>query len=116
MLQERIHRTKFSFVFGAADTRVALPLIMEGGIRHFHLRVPAGITATLTVEDEEGYEVYNSTAQVGGIPGLNVTLQPPNDVVLVAGPCSLVVTLSGAPGEPGTEVIAVPWLFGQKIG
>lgn len=108
----RVRRIPKSFVFDHDDLVKSAAANMEGKIYQIHLRVPDFVnvvTATLTLEDEDGYEVYNSGAKAKGA-NYNLYPDPPQ---LLAGNFTMKVTLSGAhgvigpPATPDATVIAV---------
>jgi len=69
MKDRRVSRMALSFIFGEEDTVRSQVLFLEGEIKHLHLRVQdftEAVTAALTLEDEDGYEIYNSTAKAKG--------------------------------------------------
>lgn len=93
----RVKRIKKSFLFVGAGQLVSAAAAMEGEIYQIHLRVPTfinAVTATLTLEDEDGYEVYNSGAK-NRTTNTNIYPNPPQ---LLAGTFTMKVTLSGAHG------------------
>lgn len=108
----RIKRLVMSFVFGAGDTVKEYASIIEGTVQQIHLRVPNNdnnVGATLTVEDEDGYEIYNSGSKAENanynIPGgLRATGSSP---LLITGNSTFKVTLAGAPGNAITVVAVI---------
>lgn len=108
----RAKRKKHEFVFGASDTVKSETLYFEGELRHLHLRVPNftnAVTATVTIEDSDGYEIYNSTGQA---KNTNYNLLTVATSELLTGQNTLKVTLSGVPGGTGGTVIIANRLFG----
>ncbi|MDD3493688.1 MAG: hypothetical protein PHZ19_09365 [Candidatus Thermoplasmatota archaeon] len=106
------HRQLDSFVFGDSDTVKTNTLNFEGLLKNLHIRVPDftnAVTATVTIEDASGYEVYNSGAKTK-----NVNYNELADIV-VAGLATLKVTLSGAPGGAGGTVIVVSNGMGRGV-
>mgnify|MGYP001245855127 FL=1 len=102
----RVKRIAKSLVFDYDDTVKTAVSQMEGKIYQIHLRVPNFVnvvTATLTLEDEDGYEVYNSGAKARND---NYNLYPAAIPQLVAGNFTFKVTLSGAHGVVGPPATA----------
>jgi hypothetical protein len=111
---DRAQRKAIELDFGAADTVLTAPLPIEGLLRRVQLHLPNFtnvVTGTLQVLDEDGYEIFTTTAQAKN----TVYNGDPDDGVLVAGACSLKLTLSGAPGGSGGKAIVVPWWIGAKV-
>ena len=113
----RVKRIAKSLVFDYDDTVKTALSQMEGKIYQIHLRVPNFVnvvTATLTLEDEDGYEIYNSGAKARNA---NYNLYPAIPQ-LVAGNFTFKVTLSGAhgvvgpPATPDETVVAVIYYEG----
>jgi len=100
---ERVQRIKKEFTFAWDETVKSQQAVMEGKIHQIHFRVPDSVNnvaATLTLEDEDGYEIYNSGAKA---ENGNYNLVPPIPL-LVAGNFTFKVTLAGAPGVAGPPV------------
>ena len=93
----RVKRISENFLFVGAGVLESALSVMEGLIYQIHFRVPNfinNVTATLTLEDEDGYEVYNSGAKNRNT-NTNIYPNPPQ---LLAGNFTMKVTLSGAHG------------------
>lgn len=106
-MSHRAQRIKLTYNYGINDTVVDSPnMYMEGWIHQIHFRVPNSdnnVTATLTILDNDGYEIYNSTAQA---ENANYNLIATYVPLLIAGRATFRCTLSGAPGNV-VAVIAV---------
>ncbi|MEW6385893.1 MAG: hypothetical protein AB1491_00030 [Thermodesulfobacteriota bacterium] len=111
MKAEQALRKKLNFVFANGVQVVSLPLVLEGLVRLMHLRVPtipgSAATATLTLEDEDGYEFYNSGAKA---ENQNHNLEKE---LLVAGAMTAKVTLDVAAAGDVT-IPAVFWCYGRQ--
>jgi hypothetical protein len=110
MKQSRQMRVKKTFPFGATGTVLTEILNLLGLCEHIHFRVPNftnAITAQLTLEDEDGYQYYDSTAKA---KNANYDLGPLSPNRILAGKTTAKVTLSGVAGGTGGVVIAVFWL------
>ena len=118
----RVKRIKKTFTFVWNDLVESQASLMEGVIHQIHFRVPTtvnNVTATLTLEDEDGYEVYNSGAKADAT---NYNIIPPlsnGAKQIISGNFTMKVTLSGAhgvigpPATPDIDVIAVIYLDGM---
>lgn len=119
-LFRRVKRIKKTFTFDWDDLVKSAASLMEGLIYQIHLRVPVtvnNVTATLTLEDEDGYEVYTSGAKADDT-NHNIYLDPPQ---IISGNFTVKVTLSGAhgvgpapgPQTPDINIVAVIHLDGM---
>lgn len=111
---ERVKRIKKSFTFAWNETVKSQLALMEGLIHQIHFRVPDSVNnvaATLTIEDEDDYEIYSSGAKAENA-NYNLYCDPPQ---IVAGNFTLKVTLAGAPGvvgpPPSDPVTAVAVIY-----
>jgi hypothetical protein len=116
MKEERVQRLEVDFVFGAAGTEKTIQSVIEGEIKQIHLRVPNFtnvVTFTLSVEDEDGYEVFTSGAKAKNA-NYNLKATDLDDSLLIASTFNLKATLSGAPGGDGGTAKAVLYYWGIK--
>jgi len=116
MKESRVQRVEVDFVFGATGTVKSVQSVIEGEIKQIHLRVPNftnAITLTLSIEDESGYEIFNSGAKAKGT-NHNLKAAELNDAVLIASTFTLKATLSGDAGGEGGIAKAVILYWGIK--
>jgi len=101
----RVKRIEKEFTFAWNETVKSALALMEGKIYQIHFRVPNSVNnvaATLTLEDEDGYEIYNSGAKAENV---NYNLLDARPLpVLMAGNFTFKVTLAGVPGVEGPPV------------
>jgi len=112
MIPYRAKRIRKDLEFGAADTAKSVSVALEGVLHQAFMRVPNFtnvVTATLTIQDEDGFELFNSGAKAKGADYL---LAPVPELLLLAGKITISVTLSGVPGGDGGTVSAVLFLKG----
>lgn len=104
----RMQKMTYDFVFGAADTVITKFADQNGYITDILIKNPANtnsVTAALSIQDNEAYELYNS-----GAKNASTTTHIPSDMAAEVAdiPCDikskLVLTLSGVPGGAGTTV------------
>ncbi len=99
-----------TLTFGATGTEKSFTLSVNGEAQHIRFVVPNftnAVTATLTVHDEGGYEVYNSTAKAKNASYWLSPVQVP-----LTGYNTVKVTLSGNAGGTGGDVVVVLYCFG----
>ncbi|MDI6752787.1 MAG: hypothetical protein QME78_00145 [Thermodesulfobacteriota bacterium] len=115
----RVKRIKRVFTFAWDEVLKSQPSVMEGKIHQIHFRVPNSVNnvaATLTLEDEDDYEIYSSGARA---EDANYNLIPTPIPLLVAGNFTFKVTLAGAPGvegpPPSDPVAAVAVIYYDGI-
>jgi hypothetical protein len=116
MKENRVQRVEVDFVFGATGTVKSVQSVIEGEIKQIHLRVPNftnAVTLTLSVEDESGYEIFNSGAKAKGA-NHNLKASDLNDSILIASTFTLKATLSGDAGGEGGSAKAVILYWGIK--
>ncbi len=104
MAVTNIVRCKYTLSFGASDTTKSDSINVIGKVCQIHFRVPNwtnDVTATLTVLDEDGYEIYNS-----GAKNRNANYNIDREQIIPAN-SKIKVELSGAPGGSGGDVIVV---------
>jgi hypothetical protein len=115
MKDERVQRLEVDFVFGAADVAKSVQSVIEGEIKQIHLRVPNFtdvVTLTLSVEDEDGYEVFTSGAKAKNA-NYNLKATDLDDTLLIASTFTLKATLSAVHGGAGDEAVkAVIYYWG----
>lgn len=110
----RMIRKDLSFVFGETGTTSSQVIAAEGQIKHIHVRTPnfnSNATSTLTIEDEDSYEIYSSGAK-NESTNANIT----DMVVCLTGKNTVKITLSVAAGTGGGTVIVVLYYFGWEPG
>ena len=114
MKEERVQRLEVDFVFGAAETVKSVQSVIEGEIKQIHLRVPNftnAVTLTLSVEDEDTYEVFTSGAKARNA-NYNLKATDLDDTLLIASTFNIKATLSGVPGGTGGAAKAVIYYWG----
>jgi hypothetical protein len=115
MKDERVQRLEVDFVFGAADVAKSVQSVIEGEIKQIHLRVPNFtdvVTLTLSVEDEDGYEVFTSGEKAKNA-NYNLKATDLDDTLLIASTFTLKATLSAVHGGAGDEAVkAVIYYWG----
>jgi len=110
MAATNITRHKYTLSFGSSDTSKSKSVSFIGKIEQIHLRVPNWtntVTGTLTIEDVDGYEIYNSGAKDQNA-NYNIDREQ-----LVPANSKVIFTLSGAPGGSGGDVVVVFLLHGE---
>jgi len=116
MKDERVQRVEVDFVFGAAGTVKSIQSVIEGEIKQIHLRVPDfanPVTLALSVEDEGGYEIFNSGPKAKGA-NYNLKASDLNDSILIAGTFAFKAALSGDAGGVGGTAKAVIFFWGIR--
>lgn len=116
MKDQRVQRVEVDFVFGATGTVKSVQSVIEGEIKQIHLRVPNftnAVTLTLSVEDEAGYEIFNSGAKTKGA-NHNFKASDLNDSILIASTFTLKATLSGDAGGAGGTAKTVLHYWGIR--
>jgi len=116
MKDERVQRVEVDFVFGATGTVKSVQSVIEGEIKQIHLRVPNftnAVTLTLSIEDESGYEIFNSGAKAKGA-NHNLKASDLNDSILIASTFTFKATLSGDAGGEGGSAKAIILCWGMK--
>ena len=116
MKENRVQRVEVDFVFGATGTVKSVQSVIEGEIKQIHLRVPNftnAVTLTLSVEDEAGYEIFNSGAKAKDA-NHNLKASELNDSILIAGTFTFKATLSGGAGGAGETAKAAIFYWGIK--
>ena len=94
--------------FGDSDTLKSFTIQVNGVVSRIILEIPDWTNApntTLTIENSDGKEIYNSGAKTE-----NQTLNLKTDVEVV-GENTVKVALSGAPGGAGGDVYVTLYLF-----
>ena len=118
-LKYQVMRKKLSFVFGATGTELSQKIACEGTVEHIHIRTPdffADSTSTVTIKDEDGYEIYTS-----GAKSENANYNITNMVVQLSGINTITVTLSVDAGGPppndygGTVIVVIHYLGWEPI-
>jgi hypothetical protein len=98
----------FDFVFGPADTVLTKVVSHNGYITDIILINPTNtnsVTATLAIQDDEGTELWNSTAKNANTSNHFPTDMAPDVAdIPVDDNFKMVVILSGAPGGTGSTV------------
>jgi hypothetical protein len=116
MKDERVQRVEVDFVFGATGTVKSVQSVIEGEIKQIHLRVPDFanlVTLALSVEDESGYQIFNSGAKAKSA-NHNLNASDLNDSILIAGTFTFKATLSGDAGGAGGTAKAVVFFWGIR--
>jgi hypothetical protein len=116
MKDERVQRLEVDFVFGAIGTVVSVQSAIEGEIKQIHLWVPDfvnPVTLALSVEDESGYEIFNSGAKAKGA-NYNLKASDLDDSILIAGTFTFKAALSGDAGGAGGTAKAVIFFWGIR--
>lgn len=114
MKDERVQRLEVDFVFGAADTEKSAQSVIEGEIKQIHLRVPNftnDVTLTLSVEDEDSYEIFTSGAKARNT-NYNLKATDLDDSLLIASTFTLKAALSGPPAGDGGTAKAIIYYWG----
>lgn len=117
MQPKRWHRKKFTFTFanGASgdDLVQSKILTLEGELLWIHQRNSDNTgnrTAQLTIEDEDGYQIFDGTAKAENANydhEFGVTIRR-----ILKNKNTLKCTISGDPGASGYEVTAVLHFYG----
>ena len=116
MKPKRVQRLEVEFAFGAAGTEKEVQSVIEGEIKQIHLRVPNfanNATLALSIEDEAGYEIFNSGAKAKNA-NYNLKATDLDQSVLIAGTFRFKATLSGDAGGAGGTAKAVILYWGIK--
>ena len=115
----RMQKIPYDFVFGATVTTKTIPIGCNGYITDIILVNPANtnsVTAALSIQDNEGYELWNSTAKAAG-----TTTHFPTDMAADVADIpsdigfKMVVTLSGNAGITGATVKVRLYIKAQKF-
>ncbi|MDI6854029.1 MAG: hypothetical protein QME75_10570 [Deltaproteobacteria bacterium] len=112
MIPYRPLRKKLVFSFGGSDTQKSANIYLEGKLHHVHVRVPDfanAVTAGVAVADPDGYAYLEETSLA---ENQNHNLVFAKEVLLLGEGGTVKVTLSGAPGGAGGEVIVALYYFG----
>lgn len=114
-------RTKNTFTFGAADTTFTQDCSETGFAKVVIVDVANmtnAVTATVSIKDPDGYELYNSGAlaenavhKQGAAVGAAETGLIPMNLH-----CTMTVVLSGVPGGTGGAVKVMTYLEPAKRG
>jgi hypothetical protein len=116
MKEERVQRVEVDLVFGATGTVKTVQSVIEGEVKQIHLRVPNftnAVTLALSIEDEAGYEVFNSGAKAKDA-NYNLKATDLDDSILIASTFTFKGTLSGDAGGAGGTAKAVVYFWGVK--
>jgi hypothetical protein len=115
MLYPRAHSFTKTLTFGAADTVKSEALQADGQLMQLHVRVPNftnAVTAAVTLETSAGYVLWSSATDYGALAknaNHNLLLE---ELLPCEAPLTLKVTLSGAPGGSGGDVVLVGRHYG----
>lgn len=107
----RVIRKKCSVLLNDSDYNKTVNVGITGEIWHIHMRVPNwtnDVKCTLSFEDEDGYEIWNSGAKDRNDNYNLLVFQT------ISEDCKMRVQLSGVPGETtGKTVVVVLWIYAE---